>query len=55
MIGTKVVATVPYTTRQKHGEVIAMKDGLAVIKWNGCHHTQMVIPRFLHRLEVRND
>jgi hypothetical protein len=51
VIGMKVVATVPYSTRQKHGEVIAMQDGCAIVKWNGCHVTQSVIPKFLYRMK----
>ncbi len=54
MVGTKVSGRVPYSTRMKHGKVIAIHDGLAIIKWNGCHVTQAVIPSYLHRLEVKD-
>ena len=54
MIGTKVSARVPYSDRIKHGEVIAMQDGLAIVKWNGCHVTQAVIPAFVERMVVKD-
>ena len=53
-VGTKVSARVPYSDRIKHGEVIAMQDGLAIVKWNGCHVTQAVIPAFVERMVVKD-
>lgn len=54
MVGMKTIAKVPYSDRMKHGQVIAMQDGLAIVKWDGCHVTQAVIPAFLHRLEDKS-
>ena len=52
IIGTAVRATIPYSDppRLKYGHVVALQDGLAIVKWHGCHVTQSVLPQYLSRM-----